>query len=76
MAMIKGHKFPGGRSVMPAPKVSMPKAPPPKNGGETVDVRAIDNGYLIEKRSWTDGPKGYRSETKTIFSPTKPELKF
>lgn len=70
MVMIKGHHFPGGKSVMPKVR----NAPPPKNGGEAIEIKAIDNGYLIEKRTWSEGKRGYKSSTKTVFSPTKPKL--
>ncbi len=80
MPMIKGHNFPGGKSVMPKtvkgedglPQVA--KAPPKKNMVESVTVRPIDNGYLIEKSSHTEGPGPYRHKSKTVYSPTKPKL--
>lgn len=70
MAMIKDHVFPGGRSVMPQPA----SAPPKKNVVESVTVRAIENGYLIEKSTYTTGPGPYKSTSKTTYSPTKPKL--
>lgn len=81
MTIMKGHHFPDGKSVMPkaarkasssVPQVS--SAPAKTKGGESVDIRPIDNGYLIEKRTWSDGPKGYKSESKTIYSATKPKI--
>ncbi len=82
MAMIKGHHFPNGKTEMPKAKSASKSAnipqvgasPGPNRGGESVDIRPIDNGYLIEKRMWRDGPKGYKSDTKTIYSPTKPKI--
>lgn len=77
MAMVKGHVFPGGRSVMPkAAGAVVPKSPPPKNGGESLEIRGIDNGYLVEHRTWQEGPRGYKSQSKTTFSPTKPKISY
>lgn len=70
MAMIKGHIFPGGKSVMPV----MPSAPPKKNVSESVTVRPIKNGYLIEKSTSTSGPGPYKYTSETTYSPTKPKL--
>lgn len=70
MTMIKGHHFPGGKSTMPQPA----SAPPKKNVTESVTVRPIKNGYLIEKNSYSNvGPK-YTSTSETTYSPTKPKL--
>ena len=76
MAMIKGHHFPGGKSVMPSKSVpQVASAPPGNKSGMSVDIRPIDNGYLIEKRTWSETKKGgYQSETRTVFSATKPKI--
>jgi hypothetical protein len=70
MAMMKGHHFPGGKSVMP--KVS--DAPAKKNMVESVSIRPIKNGFIVEKSSYSTGPGPYKSTSETIFSPTKPKL--
>lgn len=70
MAMMKGHKFPGGRSVMP----TVPSSPPKSKMTESINIRPIENGYLIEKSTYGDKNGKYFSESKTTYSPTKPKL--
>lgn len=43
---------------------------PPAGEGCTVDVRPIDNGFIVRKSSY--GPKGYQSSE--CYSPTKPKI--
>lgn len=38
----------------------------------TVDVREIENGFLISKSGYIGSGKNARYETKQIFSPTNP----
>lgn len=83
MAIIKGHNFPGGKTSKPSTKrvggYDMPQvasAPPRGNVTESVTVRPIDNGYLIEKNKYTPGTGNRcgKSENSTTFSATKPKL--
>ena len=73
MAMQKGWKF-GKDAGRAKPVKAMPQvssAPAKSSGYESVNIRAIKNGYLVEKSS-SDGKGRYHSET--IYSATKPKL--
>ena len=42
-----------------------------KDGHESVSVRRINNGFLVDHHK--DGPSGY--ECKTEFTPTEPKIR-
>lgn len=58
----------------PSPQaVAVPSSPPSKKGGsETIEIRAIENGYIIRKSSYNDKPGGYKSSE--YFSAKKPDI--
>lgn len=55
-----------------APEIAVPSSPPGKRGGtESIEIRPIENGYIIRKSSYGT-KKGY--ESREFYSAKKPDI--